>query len=139
MRLGSLTDGAVFQLFLMDEEQLANLQLWKNLLLRTRRYKLWHAEIEGQREEVWGVRLGHRGSSRRVTWAMRAYSAWSVTAHSRFCRLRNVKLFGESPVQLKKQHQGILSDQVSAEPDILPPRFDRVDAFITQYPVESLR
>lgn len=45
---------SIFQLFLTDEEQFANLQLWKNLLLRTCREKVWDGEIEGQRVQVWG-------------------------------------------------------------------------------------
>ncbi len=35
---------SIFRLFLTDEEQFANLQLWKNLLLRTCREKLWDGE-----------------------------------------------------------------------------------------------
>lgn len=45
---------SIFQLFLTDEGQVANLQLWKNLLLRTYRKKLWDEEIDGQRVQVWG-------------------------------------------------------------------------------------
>jgi hypothetical protein len=45
---------SIFQLFLTDEEQFANLQLWKNLLLRTCRDKLWEGEMQGKRVQVWG-------------------------------------------------------------------------------------
>jgi hypothetical protein len=48
-----LPDGwAIFQLFLTDEEQFANLQLWKNLLW-TCRDKLWEGSLSGN-----GCRFG---------------------------------------------------------------------------------
>ncbi len=46
--------GDIFQLFLPDEDQFANLQLWKNLLLPTCRESLRDEEVEGQRVQVWG-------------------------------------------------------------------------------------
>ncbi len=38
---------SIFQLLLTDEDQFANLQLWKNLL-RTCRDKLWEGKIKEQ-------------------------------------------------------------------------------------------
>ena len=55
VRLASLTDAAIFQLFLTDEERCGNLPLWKNLLLRACREKMWNGEIEEQRGRVGGV------------------------------------------------------------------------------------
>ena len=44
--LVSLTDWSIFRLFLTDDEQFANWQLWKNLLWACRE-KLSEGEIEG--------------------------------------------------------------------------------------------
>ncbi len=52
VRLASLAGLGELQLFLTDEEQFANLRVWKNLL-RTCREKLWDGEIEGQWVQVW--------------------------------------------------------------------------------------
>ena len=51
----ALTDGTFFRLFLTDEEQFANLQLGRNLLLRSCRETLWEGEIERRRVQVCGV------------------------------------------------------------------------------------
>ncbi len=48
-----VTSRLIISLFLTDEEQLANLQVWQNLL-RACREKLWDGKVEGQRVQVWG-------------------------------------------------------------------------------------
>lgn len=53
VRLASLTDGAIFQLFLPNEEQFVSLQVWKSLLLRACRENCWRGRL---REN--GCRLG---------------------------------------------------------------------------------
>ena len=45
---------SIYQLFLTDDEQFANLQLWKNLLLRTCRETLWDGEIKRHRLQALG-------------------------------------------------------------------------------------
>ena len=58
---------SIFQPFLTDEEQFANLQLWKNLL-RMRGEKLWEGEITGQRVQTWGLGCVRPTDLARLGW-----------------------------------------------------------------------
>lgn len=49
---------SVFTFFSADEEQFANVQIWKNLLRHTCTDKLWEGEQDGTRVEVWGKGVG---------------------------------------------------------------------------------
>ena len=68
VRLASLMVGAIFQLFLPDEEQFANLQLWKNVLLHVSQECSPSRVLIGQDHVVVDV----------TTWLQRSHSPPSI-------------------------------------------------------------